>query len=211
MGSPRWCSVLHTMPCGLGGRMSHVTRDQPINKRRLWSAVWPNHFLVIRSLLLRHAIVAGSTLSWTTCSYQLYCDSALKMVTVCSSVMLAPTYKSTRPYTQKTNMDRTYLHRGENVKFYSSKDSPLLDHDPNPGLTEYEAARILTMTPLWSVSLKVIWNCGVCVCSLIYRERINQFTPKLECLFFGVQEESLERSELRKIFSEFESRWGQFQ
>jgi hypothetical protein len=60
--------------------------------------------------------------------------------------MLAPTYKSTRPYTQKTNMDRIYLHRRENVTFYSSKDSPLLDHDPNPELTEYEA-RILTMTP----------------------------------------------------------------
>jgi hypothetical protein len=49
-------------------RESHVFRNPPTCMRRLWSALWLTHFPVVRSLLLRHAFVAGSTLSGTSCT-----------------------------------------------------------------------------------------------------------------------------------------------
>jgi hypothetical protein len=48
-------------------RMSHVTRNSHTSMRRLRSALWLTNFPVVLSLLLRHAVVVGFTLSGTTC------------------------------------------------------------------------------------------------------------------------------------------------
>jgi hypothetical protein len=47
--------------------VSHVTRNPPTGKRRLCSALWPTRLPVVHSLLLRHAVVTGSTVNWTLC------------------------------------------------------------------------------------------------------------------------------------------------
>jgi hypothetical protein len=52
-------------------RMSHVTRNPPTSMWRLCSALWLTHFPVVRSLLRRHAVVAGSMLSGTPCIMRL--------------------------------------------------------------------------------------------------------------------------------------------
>jgi hypothetical protein len=44
---------------------SHVTRNLPTSIQRLCSALRPTHFPPVHSLLLRHAVVARSTLSGT--------------------------------------------------------------------------------------------------------------------------------------------------
>jgi hypothetical protein len=47
--------------------MSHLTRNPPTSLRRLRSALWLTHFPAVRSLFLRHALVAGSTVRRILC------------------------------------------------------------------------------------------------------------------------------------------------
>jgi hypothetical protein len=49
-------------------RTSHVPRNSPSSMRQLRSALWLTHLPVVRSLLLRHAVEAGSTFSGTLCT-----------------------------------------------------------------------------------------------------------------------------------------------
>jgi hypothetical protein len=70
-------------------RMSHVPRNPPTGMRQLCYTLWRTHFAVVRSLLLRNSVVAGSTSSGTPCilsekyhrfTWNLVLESALNLL-----------------------------------------------------------------------------------------------------------------------------------